>query len=122
MLRKLLDAQASAAKERLVNQKDKHGITPVFLTMQRCVVGGGEGMGFAYQGSSFFSYSRLPCCSLHRFSPCLFPHAAMLPCCHAAMLPHRVDEGQAALQYIISCGGQVNAAVPLLVTAPTDEA
>ena len=83
MLRKLLDVQASAAKERLVNQKDKHGITPAFLTMQRCVVGGGEGMGFAYQGSSFFSYSRLPCCSLHRFSPCLFPHAAMLPCCLA---------------------------------------
>ena len=54
MLRKLLDVQASAAKERLVNQKDKHGITPAFLTMQRRVVGGGEGMGFAYQGSSFF--------------------------------------------------------------------
>ena len=68
MLRKLLDAQATAAKERLVNQKDKHGITPVFLTMQRCAVGGGEGMGFAYQGSSFFRYSRLLCCSLHQIS------------------------------------------------------
>ena len=35
MLRHLLDDQGQEAREMLVNQKDKHGITPVFLILQR---------------------------------------------------------------------------------------
>lgn len=37
MLRGLLDDQGEEAREKLVNQRDKNGITPVFLTLQRCL-------------------------------------------------------------------------------------